>query len=204
MSSQYGELRPTSSWDHFVSLGHPRKFKRLSRRGSVTARHSSSGRQPDFAAALNRGSHLYSAGRPSRWALAHIVVIYCFVHIFFQCLVLLLFVSDEQTVVNVCICISLLNLLSKQLPNWQFCVQVLFQACVQRVQLGLCVWRTDVWWWWAADDRRKDLCQGCSHVSVITSTHSAFVGPPSLRSVETASLLASCAKYEVGSCPLAR
>jgi len=27
--------------------------------------------QPNFAA-LNRGCHLYSAGRPSRWALAHI------------------------------------------------------------------------------------------------------------------------------------
>jgi len=25
-------------------------------------------------AALNRGCHLYSAGRPSRWALAHILV----------------------------------------------------------------------------------------------------------------------------------
>ena len=25
-------------------------------------------------AALNRGHHLYSAGRPSRWALAHILV----------------------------------------------------------------------------------------------------------------------------------
>jgi len=34
-------------------------------------RLSSSGRQPNFAA-LNRGRHLYSAGRPSRWALAHI------------------------------------------------------------------------------------------------------------------------------------
>jgi len=41
--------------------------------GSVTARHCSSGRQPNFAA-LNRGRHLYSEGRPSRWALAHIVV----------------------------------------------------------------------------------------------------------------------------------
>jgi len=40
---------------------------------SVTARDSSSGRQPNFAA-LNRGRHLYSAGRPSRWALAHILV----------------------------------------------------------------------------------------------------------------------------------
>ena len=42
-----------------------------SRLGSVTARHSSSRRQPNFAV-LNRGRHLYSAGRPSRWALAHI------------------------------------------------------------------------------------------------------------------------------------
>jgi len=42
---------------------------------NVTARHSSSGRQPNFAA-LNRGRHLYSAGRPSRWALAHVLVLY--------------------------------------------------------------------------------------------------------------------------------
>ena len=38
-----------------------------------TARDSSSGRQPNFAA-FSRGRHLYSAGRPSRWALAHILV----------------------------------------------------------------------------------------------------------------------------------
>jgi len=121
--SQYGELWPTRGWDHFVSLGQPSKFQRvscfgfvtaatllngsqpnfalflaisragtlyihfrnwilpgatftlrprlvLSYFGSVTARHSSSGRQPNFAA-LNRGRHLYSAGRPSRWSLAH-------------------------------------------------------------------------------------------------------------------------------------
>ena len=54
-------------------LGHPCKFQRVWRLGSVTARHSSSGRQPNFAA-LNRGRHLYSAGRPSRWPLAHILV----------------------------------------------------------------------------------------------------------------------------------
>jgi len=42
---------------------------------SVTARHSSSGHQPNVAA-LSRGRHLYSAGRPSRWALAHILVIF--------------------------------------------------------------------------------------------------------------------------------
>ena len=36
-------------------------------------------RQPNFAA-LNRGRHLYSAGRQSRWALAHIssfLLLYC-------------------------------------------------------------------------------------------------------------------------------
>ena len=71
MSPQYGERRPTSGWDRFVSLGHPCKFQRGSRLGSATARHSSSERQPNFAA-LNRGRHLYSAGRPSRSALAHI------------------------------------------------------------------------------------------------------------------------------------
>jgi len=71
MSSQCGELRPTTSWDLLASLRHPCKFERVSRLGSVTARHSSSGRQPNFAA-LNRGHHLYSAGWPSRWALAHI------------------------------------------------------------------------------------------------------------------------------------
>ena len=51
----------------------PCKFQPVSRLGSVTARHSSTGRQPYFAA-LNRRRHLYSAGRPSRWALAHIPV----------------------------------------------------------------------------------------------------------------------------------
>jgi len=71
MPPQYGELSPTSGWDRFVSLGHPCKFQRVSSLGSVVRRHSNSRRQPNFAA-LNRGRHLYSAGRPSRWALAHI------------------------------------------------------------------------------------------------------------------------------------
>ena len=73
MFPQYGELRPTSGWDRSGSLGHPCKFQRFSSLGSATARHSSIGRQPNFAA-LNRGRHLYSAGRSSRWALAHILV----------------------------------------------------------------------------------------------------------------------------------
>jgi len=59
-------------------VGHPSEFQRVSHLGSVTARHSSSGRQPNFAA-LNRGRHLYSTGRPSRWALAHILVTATFI-----------------------------------------------------------------------------------------------------------------------------
>jgi len=74
MTLQYGELRPTSSWDRFVSLGHPSKFQRVSRLGSVTARHSSSGRQPNFAV-WNRRRHLYLPGWPSCWASAHILVV---------------------------------------------------------------------------------------------------------------------------------
>ena len=58
-----------------ASLGHPFQLQRLSRPGSVTAWHSRSGHQPNFAA-LNTGRHLYSAGRPSRWALAHVLVLY--------------------------------------------------------------------------------------------------------------------------------
>jgi len=75
MSSQYGELWPTNGWDRFGSLGHPYEYQRVSRLGSITAWHSSSGRQPNIAA-LNRGRHLYSAGWPSRWALAHILVLF--------------------------------------------------------------------------------------------------------------------------------
>jgi len=51
----------------------PANVQRVSRLGSVTARHSSIGRQPNFAE-LNRSRHLYSAGRPSLWAMAHILV----------------------------------------------------------------------------------------------------------------------------------
>ena len=83
MSSQYGELRPTNSWDRFTSLGHPCKFQRVSRFDSVTAQHSSVGRQPNFAA-LNRGHHLYAAGRPSRRALAHISSYFCFIKFSFS------------------------------------------------------------------------------------------------------------------------
>jgi len=56
MCPQYGELRPTSGWDRFGSLGHPSYFQRLPGLGSVTAWHVVVG---------VRGRHLCSAGRPS-------------------------------------------------------------------------------------------------------------------------------------------
>ena len=62
-SSQYGELRPTSGWvcwDLLASLGHPCKFQQVSHFSSITARHSSSGHKPNFAA-LNRWRYLDSA-----------------------------------------------------------------------------------------------------------------------------------------------
>ena len=53
----------------------------LSYIGCIIAWHSSSKRQPNFAS-LRRGRHLYSPGRPSRWALAHILVMGCFLLVF--------------------------------------------------------------------------------------------------------------------------
>jgi len=64
--SRYGILPGAKFTLHPPSLA-------LSYFGSVTARHLHSGREPNFVA-LNRGRHLHSAGRPSRWALAHILV----------------------------------------------------------------------------------------------------------------------------------
>jgi len=60
--------------DPLASLVHPCKFQRVSRLGSVIPRHSSSRRQQTlWRWTEDRGRHLYSAGRPSRWALAHIL-----------------------------------------------------------------------------------------------------------------------------------
>jgi len=59
-----------------VVWGTPANFNGFPRLDSITARYCSSGRQSNFAA-LNRGRHLYSAGRPWRWALAHILFFFC-------------------------------------------------------------------------------------------------------------------------------
>ena len=68
-------FHPTNSWDRFGSLRHPSKFQWFLGDGGVAARHSSSGRQPNFLT-LNSWRHLYLAGRPSCWALAHILVLF--------------------------------------------------------------------------------------------------------------------------------
>jgi len=59
-----------------TNVVHPGYFQRLPRLGSVTARHVVVG----VSQTLRRwteggGRHLCSAGRPSRWALAQILVV---------------------------------------------------------------------------------------------------------------------------------
>ena len=53
--------------------GTPANFNGF--RVSAALLHGTGGGQPNFAA-LNRGRHLYLAGRPSRWELVHILVLY--------------------------------------------------------------------------------------------------------------------------------
>jgi len=70
------QMSPTNFGPLAAEIGLPvwgTPFQRLSSLGSVTARQSSTERQTNFAA-LNRGRHLCSTGRPSCWALAHILI----------------------------------------------------------------------------------------------------------------------------------
>jgi len=116
-SSNYGELRPTSSWDRSVSLGHPSKFQQLSLLGIVATRHSNSGRQPNFAA-LDRGRHLYSAGWPSRWASAHILVMVALCNRADHYFVFLFCYSVLLLLVNACFCCVRLNLFNTMTRGW--------------------------------------------------------------------------------------
>jgi len=63
--------------DRFGSLGHSPKISTGFASWQRYCTASSSGRQPNFVA-LNRGRHICSAGRPSGWALAHILVVFLF------------------------------------------------------------------------------------------------------------------------------
>jgi len=64
ISSQYGQLRPSSGWDRLAGLEHPSKFQQVSRLGFVTAATSFKGSQPNFARCL-----------AACWASAHILVL---------------------------------------------------------------------------------------------------------------------------------
>ena len=70
MSSQCGELWPTNGWDTFGSLGIPANFNGFHVLAALLYGTLVVG--VSQTAALNKGRYLYSAGRPSRWALAHI------------------------------------------------------------------------------------------------------------------------------------
>ena len=56
---------PLAGRDRFVSLGHLSNFQRVSRLGSVTARHSSSGREPNFAVSYKEWNYRTFSEAPS-------------------------------------------------------------------------------------------------------------------------------------------
>jgi len=66
-------LRPTSGWDRFGSLGHPYKFQRVLRLGSVTARHLVVGvrqtlrRWTEGATYVRQGDHQVVLGLTTRY-----------------------------------------------------------------------------------------------------------------------------------------
>ena len=66
MSSQFGELRPTSGWDRLASLGHPSKFRWVSLIGFFTALTSLNGGEPNvawcLAVSLARTVYIYMIG----------------------------------------------------------------------------------------------------------------------------------------------
>jgi len=70
--ANFGPLAAEICWQVW---GTPANFNGFRVLAAFTAQYSSSGRQPNVAT-LNRGRHLYSAGRPSSWASAHIIVFF--------------------------------------------------------------------------------------------------------------------------------
>jgi len=79
MSSQYGELRPTSGWDWFVSLGHPADFNwfrvlAVLLYGTLAVGVSQTLRRwTEGATYIQQGGHRVEH-RPTFWLL---VVLYC-------------------------------------------------------------------------------------------------------------------------------
>jgi len=76
MSPQYGEIPPTNGWDRLASLRSPilaalAYCTTLQQRVSAKLCGVVQGMELQN---FRRGRHLYSAGRPSRWASVHILV----------------------------------------------------------------------------------------------------------------------------------
>jgi len=70
MSLQYGELSPLTAEIISLDWGNPANFNGF--RVLAALLHGTLLVGISQTVALNRGRHLYSAGWPSRWALAHI------------------------------------------------------------------------------------------------------------------------------------
>jgi len=75
MSPRYGELRSTSGWDPFGSLGHPANFNGF--RVLAVLLHGTL--VVGVSQTLLRWTEgtAYSAGWPSCWAMAHVLVYFC-------------------------------------------------------------------------------------------------------------------------------
>ena len=97
----------------------------------------SSGRQPSFAA-LNRGRHLCWAGRPSRWALTHILVLICCVCVIVRflrraamlALQALYYGISVRLSVRLSVCPSHAGIVSKQLHVSQCSLHCQIAKCV--------------------------------------------------------------------------
>jgi len=75
MSPQYGELGPLAAEIGSLVWGTPTNFNGFRVLAALLHGTPAVGISQTLRfAVLNRGRHLYSAGQPSRWALAHILV----------------------------------------------------------------------------------------------------------------------------------
>ena len=91
-------------------MGHPANFNGFRVLAALLRSIPEEGVSQTLRAVLNRGRHLYSAGRPSRWASAHILV-------FVLCLV--------ATVGSLCSIITTRHRASTSMYSLTFCFRVM-------------------------------------------------------------------------------
>jgi len=77
MSPQYGELRPTSGCDRFVSLGYPTKFQLVSRLGSVAARHVVVGVSRTLRRWIEGATYVRQGDHVGHWPTFLVLVYFC-------------------------------------------------------------------------------------------------------------------------------